>query len=136
MNKVMDLDFSPNPRPDAKRPQDWNWMQLDERLDCRWVDQGDGTYELEILSSETYPLAVENLPDVAGYATNDVFKPHPTQPGLWAMYVSRIIASHDLLGHLLEIQCRSHRRRHRLAFRREGGPTSSRRLLEFSPNDR
>ncbi|TCD62141.1 hypothetical protein EIP91_007293 [Steccherinum ochraceum] len=28
-------------------------------------------------------MAVENLEDVRGYATSDVFTPHPTRPGLW-----------------------------------------------------
>ena len=85
MNQVMDLDTPPGSRPILKHAKDWNWIQFDERAELRWADQGDGTFELQILSSETYPLAVENLPDVRGYATRDVFKPHPEHPGLWAM---------------------------------------------------
>ncbi|KAH8102917.1 hypothetical protein BXZ70DRAFT_1057354, partial [Cristinia sonorae] len=83
VNKVMDLDLSGNAVAGGKKPEDWSWMQFDERVITRWVDQGDGTFELQLLTSDTYKLSMENLTDVAGYATNDVFKPHPTQPGLW-----------------------------------------------------
>lgn len=30
---------------------------------------------------------MENLPDVKGYSTRDLFIPHPTKSGLWRMYV-------------------------------------------------
>ena len=30
---------------------------------------------------------MENLPDVKGYATSDLFIPHPTKEGLWRMCV-------------------------------------------------
>lgn len=49
LNKVMDLDFTSNSRWDTKRPEDWAWMQLDERVKPRWIDQGDGTFELQVL---------------------------------------------------------------------------------------
>ncbi|KAH8078746.1 hypothetical protein BXZ70DRAFT_658621 [Cristinia sonorae] len=84
INKVMDLDFSPDRKPGSKKPEDWAWIQIDdERVDARWADQGNGTFELQLLTSERHPLSVENLPDVRGYATRDVFRPHPTEPGLW-----------------------------------------------------
>ncbi|TCD62140.1 hypothetical protein EIP91_007292 [Steccherinum ochraceum] len=54
VNRVMDLDFSENPRPDCKRPEDWAWMQMDERIQPRWIDQGDGTYELQCLARLPY----------------------------------------------------------------------------------
>ena len=104
LNKIMDVDYSPNAKPQARKPEDWAYLQFDERIKPRWVDQGDGTYELQLLVStrshdqclfrrahhvsqtcETHKLAVENLTDVPGYATNDVFKPHPIRPGLWRM---------------------------------------------------
>lgn len=34
-----------------------------------------------------------NLPDVQGYASNDLWEPHPTKPGFWRMYVPAIIVS-------------------------------------------
>ena len=35
-------------------------------------------------STENHRMAVENLPDVKGYATSDVFVKHPTKD-LWKM---------------------------------------------------
>lgn len=34
---------------------------------------------------DTHKPAVENILDVRGYATNDLFIPHPTKKGLWRM---------------------------------------------------
>ena len=36
-------------------------------------------------ATDKYAVAVENLPDVRGYATSDLFIPHPTREGLWKM---------------------------------------------------
>ncbi|THG99107.1 hypothetical protein EW026_g3199 [Hermanssonia centrifuga] len=66
-------------KPDA----DWSWLRFSKKPNLRWVPQGDGTYELQILTSEAFGLAVENLPDTRGYATSDLFVPHPTRKGLW-----------------------------------------------------
>ncbi|KAF8215639.1 hypothetical protein K438DRAFT_1926187 [Mycena galopus ATCC 62051] len=63
---------------------DWNWFRFDQRVNIRWVSQGDGTFECQVLSVPgTQKLAVENLPDVKGYATNDLFERHPTKSDLW-----------------------------------------------------
>jgi hypothetical protein len=51
----------------------------------RWIAQGDGSFELQVLSTEKHVLSVENLPDVKGYSTKDLFVPHPTKKGLWKM---------------------------------------------------
>ncbi|KAH8088917.1 hypothetical protein BXZ70DRAFT_954747 [Cristinia sonorae] len=83
VSKFMDMSFDPNPPPGSRLPEDWSWLQIDENTDHRWVDQGDGTYELQILATDSRAVSVENLPDVRGFATRDVFKPHPTKPGLW-----------------------------------------------------
>ncbi|KAF8547028.1 acetyl-CoA synthetase-like protein, partial [Imleria badia] len=61
---------------------DWNWMCFPDDIDIRWVPYGDGSYECQVLSSEKYPMAVENLPDVKGYATSDLWVKHPTKD-LW-----------------------------------------------------
>ncbi|KAE9389469.1 hypothetical protein BT96DRAFT_1003232 [Gymnopus androsaceus JB14] len=45
----------------------------------------DGTFEAQFLTSETHHVAVENLPNVSGYSTSDLFKPHPSIPNLWKM---------------------------------------------------
>ena len=34
----------------------------------------------------THHLAVENLPDVKGYATSDLWVLHPTKPDFWKMF--------------------------------------------------
>ncbi|TCD65360.1 putative NRPS-like protein biosynthetic cluster [Steccherinum ochraceum] len=59
------------------------WLTVSERRKPRWIDQGDGSYELHLLTCATHQPAVENLPDVKGYATSDLFEPHPTVDGLW-----------------------------------------------------
>ncbi|KAF4610095.1 hypothetical protein D9613_010628 [Agrocybe pediades] len=61
----------------------WEWISLDERLNVRWDPQGDGTYECQFINSEYQQVSVENMPDVKGYATSDLFIPHPTAPGFW-----------------------------------------------------
>ncbi|KIP07411.1 hypothetical protein PHLGIDRAFT_105771 [Phlebiopsis gigantea 11061_1 CR5-6] len=70
-------------RTDGHAGPDWEWMAFDERLSCRWIPQGDGSYELQFLTCATHHPAVENLPDARGFATRDLFVPHPTQSGLW-----------------------------------------------------
>ncbi|KAG2133352.1 putative aminoadipate reductase [Suillus clintonianus] len=59
----------------------WDWLQFIPNT--RWAPQGDGTYECQILTTPTYRVSVENLPDVKGYATSDLFIKHPTIEGLW-----------------------------------------------------
>ncbi|KIK67018.1 hypothetical protein GYMLUDRAFT_37049 [Collybiopsis luxurians FD-317 M1] len=63
--------------------EDWAWINLKDQPYIRWVPQGDGTSELQLLTTDSFEPAVENLKDVRGYATSDLFSPHPTKPGLW-----------------------------------------------------
>jgi hypothetical protein len=80
----------------------WEWVRFGQYSTIRWAPQDDGTYECQVLvrlelfirvstlnpSSQTTPthqVSVENLPDVKGYATSDVFIKHPTEEGLWKM---------------------------------------------------
>ncbi|KAJ3555779.1 hypothetical protein NM688_g2383 [Phlebia brevispora] len=81
------LAYYPERREDApydiRSPEDWEWMQMGPQYKTRWIPQGDGTYELHILTTPTHQLAVENLPDVKGYATSDLWEPHPIKEGLW-----------------------------------------------------
>jgi hypothetical protein len=83
--------------------KDWEYMSITPRAKVRWDDQGDGTYELQFLvrfpllladgcmlmplgqTCETHQLAIENLPDVKGYATSDLWTRHPTNPDFWKM---------------------------------------------------
>ncbi|KAJ7496484.1 putative aminoadipate reductase, partial [Mycena latifolia] len=74
----------------AKIPQaeidasEWVWLRFSSRVNIRWVAQGDGTLECQFLTVPgKHQLAVENLPDVKGYATQDLFERHPTKPDLF-----------------------------------------------------
>ncbi|KIK65753.1 hypothetical protein GYMLUDRAFT_240230 [Collybiopsis luxurians FD-317 M1] len=67
----------------ALNKENWQYLQFVDRVNIRWVPQGDGTFEAQFLTCETHHVAVENLPDVPGYATQDLFEPHPTIPNLW-----------------------------------------------------
>ncbi|KAJ7045269.1 hypothetical protein C8F04DRAFT_1344072 [Mycena alexandri] len=60
------------------------WLRFSKRSKIRWMPQADGTFECQFLSvSETHQMAVENLSDVKGYATKDLFERHPTKPDLY-----------------------------------------------------
>ncbi|KAH8088908.1 putative aminoadipate reductase [Cristinia sonorae] len=61
----------------------WQWVTFPPEVKPRWVPQGDGTYEAQFLTCATHQPAIENLPDTKGYATSDLFVPHPTKPGFW-----------------------------------------------------
>ncbi|EIW76878.1 acetyl-CoA synthetase-like protein [Coniophora puteana RWD-64-598 SS2] len=71
----------PDPRTYSR--EDWMYIRIPDMIKVRWVPQSDDTYELQFLTSDTYQPSVENLPDVRGYATSDVFQKHPTKEGLW-----------------------------------------------------
>ncbi|KAG6906942.1 putative NRPS-like protein biosynthetic cluster [Tephrocybe rancida] len=75
------------PRPGDEN--EWAYMEFSKRSKVRWVPQGDGTYECQFLTTETHSLPIENLPDVRGYATSDLWEPHPTKDYLWKI-VGRI----------------------------------------------
>ncbi|KAJ7731262.1 acetyl-CoA synthetase-like protein [Mycena metata] len=63
---------------------EWAWLRFSNRSKIRWMPQADGTFECQVLSvPETYQVAVENLADVKGYATKDLFERHPTKPDLY-----------------------------------------------------
>ena len=81
----------------------WAYMEFGAHTNIRWMPQGDGTYECQFQVSsllvqpkfkrltfmdqacETHTLAVENLPDIRGYATSDLFVRHPTKDYLWKL---------------------------------------------------
>ncbi|KAJ7865170.1 putative aminoadipate reductase [Mycena olivaceomarginata] len=65
-------------------PSDWAWFRFSSRVNIRWEPQGDGTFECQFLTvPETHQPSVENLPDVKGYSTKDLFERHPTKPDLY-----------------------------------------------------
>ncbi|KAG2361461.1 putative aminoadipate reductase, partial [Suillus spraguei] len=67
----------------------WDWVRFGPNSNIRWAPQGDDTYECQVLTTPTHQVSVENIPDVKGYATSDVFIKHPTVEGLWKI-VGRI----------------------------------------------
>ncbi|KNZ74034.1 Linear gramicidin synthase subunit D [Termitomyces sp. J132] len=75
------------PRPGDE--DDWAYMEFSDRAKVRWMPQGDGTFECQFLTTDTHSLPIENLPDVRGYATSDLWEPHPTKDHLWKI-VGRI----------------------------------------------
>ena len=107
VTKIFNVDDSEGPDAPWKTSNDWQWMEFADNVNIRWVPQGDGTFEMQFLvrmllkklepSSLEYVLnhmaqtcdghqpAIENIPDVRGYATSDLFEPHPTKKNLWRM---------------------------------------------------
>ncbi|KAJ7153103.1 putative aminoadipate reductase [Mycena crocata] len=69
--------------------QEWEWYRIADQIKVRWVPQGDGTFECQLLTWEKHTLMVENLTDTRGYATSDLFINHPEKKYLWKM-VGRI----------------------------------------------
>ncbi|KAG6871961.1 hypothetical protein C0995_014472 [Termitomyces sp. Mi166 len=68
---------------DKTELMDWDYMRFYPDIKLRWIPQGDGTYECQVLASETFRPCINNLSDVEGYASADIFKPHPTKEGMW-----------------------------------------------------
>ncbi|KAJ3758360.1 acetyl-CoA synthetase-like protein [Lentinula raphanica] len=69
-----------------KIPEDrneWQWHRFSDKTDISWLPQGDGTFECRFLAVKTHALAVENMSNPRGYATSDLFVPHPTKEHLW-----------------------------------------------------
>ncbi|KAJ7157427.1 putative aminoadipate reductase [Mycena filopes] len=63
---------------------EWAWIRFSSRVNVRWVPQGDGTLECQFLTHpDVHQLAVENLPDVKGYSTKDLFERHATKLDLY-----------------------------------------------------
>ncbi|KZP17631.1 putative aminoadipate reductase [Athelia psychrophila] len=63
--------------------EDWSYVRFDEKAHVRWVRQAGGTFKSQFLDTEVHKVSVLNLPDVRGYASNDVWEPHPTKAGFW-----------------------------------------------------
>ncbi|KAJ7146532.1 putative aminoadipate reductase [Mycena epipterygia] len=63
---------------------EWAWMRFSKGVNVRWQPVGDGTFECQFLTvPDRHQLSVENLPDVKGYSTNDLFERHPAKPDLY-----------------------------------------------------
>jgi acyl-CoA synthetase (AMP-forming)/AMP-acid ligase II len=71
-------------------PNEWAWCEFGPNVDIRWRPAENGAFELQVLRSEKCITSVENLPDTRGYATQDLWVPHPTKPNAWKLYVSML----------------------------------------------
>ncbi|PPQ75729.1 hypothetical protein CVT24_002582 [Panaeolus cyanescens] len=71
------------PFSNTEGPEDWEYTAFDNSLNIRWDPQGDGTFELQFLACENHHLPIQNMPGEQGYATSDIWVPHPTNPKLW-----------------------------------------------------
>ncbi|KAL6302718.1 hypothetical protein BKA93DRAFT_736353 [Sparassis latifolia] len=81
---LLDTDVDEPASRSQKTRDDWGWMQFPPQCNPRWAPQEDGTYELQLLTCPTHQPSVENLPNGEhGYATSDLWLPHPSKPGLW-----------------------------------------------------
>ncbi|KII85651.1 hypothetical protein PLICRDRAFT_44986 [Plicaturopsis crispa FD-325 SS-3] len=70
------------PRESDVKEGNWDWIRFHKgRADIRWIDQHDGTYELQLMTTADYRMVVENIP--GGYATSDLFERHPTKDDLF-----------------------------------------------------
>lgn len=88
----------------------WEYMTFDENINVHFEPQGDGTYELQFMVRSAFivirvevllifpcavliqrhetkhDLPVENMGNgVRGYATSDLWIPHPSAPGFWKL---------------------------------------------------
>ncbi|KAG5649393.1 hypothetical protein H0H81_004129, partial [Sphagnurus paluster] len=76
--------------PAEGEEKDWEYVRFaEDRIKVRWVPQDDGTFECQFLTWEKHHPMVTNLEGVDGYATSDLWVPHPTKKGLWKI-VGRI----------------------------------------------
>lgn len=50
--RVFDIDRAAPADAPVKTAADWEWMTFSDRVDIRWVPQGDGTFELQFLVRE------------------------------------------------------------------------------------
>ncbi|KAF7293800.1 Nonribosomal peptide synthetase [Mycena chlorophos] len=70
--------------PTGLEEHEWSWMEMSERARVRWEATEKGIFEAQFLTTEdVYYPAIENLPDLKGYATRDLFERHPTKPHLY-----------------------------------------------------
>ncbi|KIP12189.1 hypothetical protein PHLGIDRAFT_371020 [Phlebiopsis gigantea 11061_1 CR5-6] len=71
------------PRSSGAPDGDWYWFRVAPVANVRFEPQGDGQFELVVVETDGYHLAVHNVPGEKAYATADLFEPHPTKAGLW-----------------------------------------------------
>lgn len=78
----------------APSSEDWAWMEWNPhfKVDMQRSDDEEDAFELVMFANEStrrISALNHNLPGVSEYRTKDLFKPHPTKPGLWRYYGRR-----------------------------------------------
>ncbi|KAI1477932.1 acetyl-CoA synthetase-like protein [Daldinia eschscholtzii] len=74
----------PNDHDEAK---DWEYMGFHPRINAVLEPQTEDTFELVIEKSEStlpYQPVFDRYPELEKFRTGDLFKQHPTRPGMWA----------------------------------------------------
>ncbi|KAJ5368439.1 uncharacterized protein N7496_008199 [Penicillium cataractarum] len=73
-------------------PGEWDYLEPNpaEECDFQEVDEGEGVYELVLHPDKKFigqRSLAHTFPDVTGeWRTKDLFKPHPSKPGLWRFH--------------------------------------------------
>ncbi|KAG7442861.1 acetyl-CoA synthetase-like protein [Guyanagaster necrorhizus] len=67
--------------------RDWQYMMINPTFTLELVPEGDGTYEGIAVANFHTELSIINTKHKGrnAYATNDLFLPHPSVPGLWRL---------------------------------------------------
>lgn len=53
---IFDVDYSACPDATVKSKEDWAWLSFTESMKPRWIPQGDGSYELQLLVRRPEPF--------------------------------------------------------------------------------
>ncbi|KAJ7458724.1 hypothetical protein B0H11DRAFT_2060762 [Mycena galericulata] len=65
--------------------QEWEWLRFTDQVRVRWVPKGGDIFECQILTWENHQVSAQNLEDVKGYATSDLWVRHPDKEHLWKL---------------------------------------------------
>lgn len=71
------------------RREDWASLEWNPAQEAIMEPYADNTYEMTMMRNpalEKVRSISANFPDVEVWHTNDLFKPHPTKPGLWTFH--------------------------------------------------
>ncbi|KAJ3535272.1 hypothetical protein NM688_g7002 [Phlebia brevispora] len=68
--------------------KDWEYFAFPANVKPHFIACGDGTAELVLMSHQLQKPCVINIQvdGTGGYATSDLFVPHPTKPGYWKIF--------------------------------------------------
>ena len=71
------------------QPEDWAFFEFHPDWHCDMQNIVDGAYELVYHNDQPDSWqhgSFWTMPDLREYRTKDLFKPHPTKPGLWSFH--------------------------------------------------